>query len=85
MQNKFSVKVGNLAQEGGGVWPNPNFYKSLFLWDIWPFFAENFRHIDRKKSQRSNIFVEPLSSVNEVDDDNKKEKHGLHKYMLLGG
>ena len=26
-QNKYSVKVGNLAQGGGGVWPNPNFYK----------------------------------------------------------
>ena len=25
LQNKFSVKVGNLAQ-GGGVWPNPNFF-----------------------------------------------------------
>ena len=28
MQNKFSVKVGILAQ-GGGVWPNPNFFSKL--------------------------------------------------------
>ena len=48
MQNKFSVKVGILSQGGGGVWPNPNFYKSLFLWHIWPFFAENFRQIHGK-------------------------------------
>ena len=52
MQNKFSVKVGILSQGGGGVWPNPNFYKALFLWHIWPFFAENFRKI-HGKSQRS--------------------------------
>ena len=48
MQNKFSVKVGILSQGGGGVWPNPNFYKALFLWHIWPFFAENFRKIHGK-------------------------------------
>ena len=28
VQNKFSVKVGILSQQGGvGVWPNPNFLK----------------------------------------------------------
>ena len=48
-------------------------------------FCRKFPTNWQKKSQRSNIFVEPLSSVNEVDDDNEKEKHGLHKYMLLGG
>ena len=32
----------------GGVWPNPNSYKSLFLRHIWPYFAENFRQIHGK-------------------------------------
>ena len=50
---KIFDKSWEFGPRRGGVWPNPNFYKSLFLWHIWPFFAENFRQIHGKKSQRS--------------------------------
>ena len=52
MQNKFSVKVGNLAQEGGGGLTQSQLLQITVLWHIWPFFAENFRKI-HGKSQRS--------------------------------
>ena len=44
MQNKFSVKVGNLAKKGrGGSDPIPTFTNHCF-YDIFdPFFAENFQ------------------------------------------
>ena len=38
-------KSWDFVPRRGGVWPNPNFYKALFLWHIWPFYAENFRVI----------------------------------------
>ena len=46
-KTNFRYKLGSLPKEGG-VWPNTNFYKSLFLWHIWPFFAENFPKNHRK-------------------------------------
>ena len=62
-RNKFSLKVGNLAQVGGGVWPNPNFYKSLFLRHIWPYFAENFRQIHGKNPNFYRKFVLEASLI----------------------
>ena len=35
----------------------PNFYKSLFLWHIWPFFAKNFRKIHGKNPNFYRKFV----------------------------
>ena len=43
-----------------GVWPNPNFYKALFLWHIWPFFAENFRKIHGKNPNVRGGGVKPI-------------------------
>ena len=48
MQNKFSVKVGNLAQGGGGSDPIPTFTNHCFYGIFDPFFAENFRKIHGK-------------------------------------
>ena len=43
MQNKFSVKVGNLAQGGGwGSDPIPTFTNHCFYGIFDPFFAEKF-------------------------------------------
>ena len=51
MQNKFSVKVGILSQGGGGIWPNPNFYKALFYGIFDPFLPK----ISEKFTENPNV------------------------------
>ena len=52
-RTNFRLKLGIWPRRGGGVWLNPNFYKSLFFLAYFTFFCQKFPTNLRKKSQRS--------------------------------